>query len=95
MTVYWEYAFAENFLLDLLLLLLALSCARAKGRALNLIAAAAVGGAEAILFPLITVPVWCAYGLKFLGGLLIAIIAVHKGRVKTYLITIGAFFFYT
>lgn len=95
MTVYWEYAFAENFLLDLLLLLLALLCARAKVRALNVIAAAAVGGAEAVLFPLITVPVWCAYTLKFLGGFLIAVIAVRKGSVKTYVIAIGAFFFFT
>ena len=95
MTVYLEYAFAENFLLDLLLLLLALSCARAKLRALNLLAAAAVGGAEAIIFPILVLPVWCAYILKFLGGALIAVISVHKGSGKTYIITTIAFFFLT
>lgn len=93
--VYIEVAFAENFLMDGMLLYLALKCAREKVRPLNLILAALVGAAEAILFPLIPLPVWCAYLVKFLGGALISVISVHKGRPKSYLVAAAAFFLLT
>ena len=50
MVVYWEYAFLENFLLDGLLLFLAVKCARGRAGVFNLLLAAGVGAAEAILF---------------------------------------------
>lgn len=71
MVVYIEYAFAENFIMDLLLLYLSLKCARSRISWLRMIFAAAIGGVEAILFPVIAMPVWCAYFVKFLGGVLI------------------------
>ncbi len=95
MVVYWEYAFAENFLLDGLLLYLALKCARTKAHPVNLLFSAGVGAAEAVCFPLITLPVWAAYLLKFAGGLLLAVLAVRRGGWKTYLITAGSFFLMT
>lgn len=95
MVVYWEYAFAENFLLDGLLLFLALKCARNAVRPLRLIFAAAVGGAESLLFPLFSLPDRCAYAVKILGGILLVVIAVSKGTGKTYLVAGGAFFFLT
>ena len=95
MVVYWEYAFAENFILDGLLLYLALKCARARVRALNLLLAAALGAVEAIVFPLLRLPVWAAYIVKILGGGVLGAVAVSKGTKKTYLIVIVAFFLLT
>ncbi len=92
MEVYLELAFAENFLLDALLLFLALKCARGRIGVLRLLLAAAVGAAEAIVFPLLTLPVWAAYLIKFLGGVLIAIIAVKQGSAKTYIVATVSFF---
>ena len=95
MIVYWEYAFAENFLLDGLLLYLALKCARTKVYRLNLVLAAAVGAAEAVVFPLIYLPVWAAYLVKIAGGILICVIGLRKAPFKSYLITTAAFFLMT
>lgn len=95
MVVYWEYAFLENLILDGLLLYLALKCARLKCYPLNLIIAAGIGGAEAVVFPLLTLPVWAAYLVKAVGGIVIALVAVRKARFKSYLIVTAAFFLMT
>lgn len=91
MTVYLEYAFAENALLDGALLYLSARCAHAETGKLRLAAAAAVGGGEALLIPLLPLPTWCLYPVKLLGGLLLVLIAV-KGTRKTLLFASGAFF---
>lgn len=91
MEVYIELAFAENFLLDGLLLFLALKCARARVGALHLLFASLVGAAEGVLFPLFDLPPIAAYPLKLLGGVLIAVLAVSKGTGKTYLAVSCAF----
>lgn len=91
MTVYVEYAFAENFLLDGLLLYLALRCARAQVRPLRLLLAAAIGGGEALLFPLVSLPAPLAYLVKFCGGAILALVAA-KGGFKTSLVAACAFF---
>lgn len=95
MVVYWEYAFAENFILDALLLVLALLCARARVRWFLLVLAAGVGAAEAVVFPLLSLPVWAAYCTKLLGGALLPVLALGREPVKTYIITEVAFFFLT
>lgn len=95
MVVYIEYAFAENFIMDLLLLYLSLKCARSRISWLRMIFAAAIGGVEAILFPVIAMPVWCAYFVKFLGGVLIVMVAVSEKKRKPYLKTIAIFFLST
>ena len=74
MTVYIEYAFAENALLDGLLLYLALRCARLRVSGWRLALASSAGGAQSLLFPLFSLPVWLSYPVKFLGGVLIAVI---------------------
>lgn len=91
MTVYVEIAFAENFLLDGLLLYLALKCVRAEVRPLRLLLAAAVGGGEALIFPLFSLPSPLAYLVKFLGGALLALIAA-KGGAKVSFLAACAFF---
>lgn len=95
MSVYWEYAFLENFILDGLLLYLALKCARVKCYPLNLLFAAGVGAAEAVVFPLFTLPVWAAYLIKIAGGIVIALIAVRKAKWKAYIVVVTAFFLMT
>ena len=92
MTVYLEYAFAENFLLDGLLLYLSLKCARAKVGPFRLAFAAAIGGGESLAFPLFSLPIWAAYCVKFFGGALLALIAVSKENAKTVLIVVAVFF---
>ncbi len=95
MVVYAEYAFLENFLLDALLLYLALKCARGRVRVWRIALAAAVGAGEALAFPVLGLPAWAAYLVKFLGGALIAVVAVSKGSKKTYIVTVAAFFLLT
>ena len=95
MVVYLEYAFAENFLLDGLLLYLALKCAKGRISVWRLVLSSAIGGAEAIIFPLLTLPNWCAYLLKLLGGILLAVIVVSRGPGKIYFVTVAAFFVMT
>lgn len=95
MSVYWEYAFLENFILDGLLVYLSLKCARIKCYILNLLLAAGIGAAEAVVFPLFTLPVWAAYLIKIAGGIVISLVAVRKAKWKGYAIVTAAFFLMT
>lgn len=95
MVVYWEYAFLENALLDGLLLYLALRCARGTVRVGNLGLAAASGGAEAVVFPLLALPAWAAYAVKVLGGAALCLIAGSGKRTKTYVAVTAFFFLFT
>ena len=95
MTVYIEYAFAENTLLDGLLLYLALRCARLRVSGWRLALASAAGGAQSLLFPVFSLPVWLSYLVKFLGGALIAVIGCPSRRLKPHLWVCAAFFLLT
>lgn len=95
MEVYWEYAFAENCLIDGLLLYLALIFAHGRIRARNLVLASLMGGTEAVLFPLFVFPDWCAYLVKILGGILISTLTVSKGTKKMYFVVCITFFLLT
>ena len=95
MVIYVEVALLENFLLDGVLLYLAIICARAKFSLWRLTVAAGVGAGEAVLFPLLTLPVWAAYLLKFFGGVLLVLIVISGKKVKPYLIGTAVFFFLT
>ncbi len=71
MVVYVELAFLENFCLDLLLLCLAAYAAKVPLRLGRLCLAAALGGAFAVLFPLLALPSFLAWGLKLSVGALL------------------------
>ena len=92
MVVYWEYAFLENALLDGLLLCLALKCVRARVRPAKLLFAAASGGAFAVVFPLLALPVWAAYVVKFASGVVLVLLAGSGKRAKPYCMTTAVFF---
>ena len=95
MIVYWEYAFLENLILDGLLLYLALKCARVRCHILNLLLASAVGGAEAVVFAMLALPVWASYLVKIAGGILLTLLVVRKVSWKSYLIVAVSFFLMT
>lgn len=95
MVVYWEYAFLENSLFDGLLLYLALKGAHAAVRPLRLTAAAGSGGALAVLYPLIALPVWAEIAVKLAGGVLLATIAVSEKEIKTLVWTSLLLFAFT
>ena len=99
MVIYIEYALAENFLIDGLLLYLALLSARRKIRWKRLLFAAAVGAAFAVVFPLLPLPAFASYALKFLFALPLCLLAF--GRIKNkeergrYALTCIFFFAYS
>ncbi len=95
MVVYVEYAFLENFLIDWLILYLATLTARGKKSLLRISFSAAVGGLEAVIFPMLILPVIAAYAVKILGGILLVLLAVKRESTKKYLVTGIAFFAYT
>lgn len=81
MTVYIEYAFLQNFALDGAILYLAFFAARQKCKLKNMLFAACVGATFAVLFPLLILPPWALYVLKFSVGALICLIPF--GKIKT------------
>ena len=95
MEVYLEVAFLENFLLDGVLLYLALVCARVKPSVPRLLTASALGAVEAIVFPPCRLPGAAAYFVKIAGGLLLIAVAVPGKRFRPYWMTAAAFFLLT
>lgn len=92
MTVYLEYAFLENCFLDGLLLFLSLKAAHTKLSAWRLCLAAALGGIAALVFPILKLPAIAALLIKWLIGVLLALIAVKERGLKVHLTVTGAFF---
>ena len=80
MEIYVEYAFLENFLFDGVLLSLALTAARVKRRWGRICLSATLGGAFALLFPLLRLPSLVEILLKLLVGA--ALVACSFGRLK-------------
>ncbi|MBQ8375278.1 MAG: sigma-E processing peptidase SpoIIGA [Clostridia bacterium] len=97
MEIYLEYAVIENFLVDGSLLYLALSASKQKISWLRLCSASVCGAAFAVLFPLLRLPEFLVYTLKFSVGALLCIIAVKPrkqgGRVGLTLLLFYAFSF--
>ncbi len=82
MTVYIEYAFLQNFLLDGVLLWLALQASRAQIRLLRLFLAALFGGVFAVLLPLLSLSSLPAGLLKIAVGLWLPLLAFGRVRSK-------------
>lgn len=99
MTVYIEYALAENFLYDGIFLSLALYAAREKIRWGKLLFSAAVGAAFALVYPLVSLSIFLGIVLKIAVGFLLCMLAF--GRIKTkkdwkrYLLTSLFFFLFS
>ena len=99
MTVYIEYALAENFLYDYLLLRLAFFASREKTKWFKSAFSALLGAIFALLCPFIRLPSLLFLSLKIGVGLLLCLLAF--GRLKTkrewgrYAFTALCFFFLT
>lgn len=75
MEIYIEYALAENFLLDAMLLWLALKAAKQQISFKRIALASAFGAAFAVIFPLLDTGKILSYILKFSVGALLTLIA--------------------
>lgn len=96
MTVYIEYALLENFLIDGMLLYLAFRAAKAPFKWKKLCFSAFFGAAFALLFPLLSLPFWGSYCLKFAVGFLLCLLTFppikNKNDVGRYALTCALFF---
>lgn len=99
MVIFVEYAFLQNFFFDAALLCLALVASKTPLQRRRIIFAAACGGGFALVYPLLTLPIWGGLVLKIAVGLLLCLLAC--GRVKTkkergrYALSSFLFFFLT
>lgn len=96
MTVYVEYAFLENFLLDGVLLGLSLLAARAPFRWWRVLLSAACGAAFALVYPFVRLPDFLDILLKLSVGALLCLLAHGRVRNKKgwgrYALTCALFF---
>lgn len=75
MQVYIEYAFAENFLLDFMLLFFAFRFTRESVRALPIVSASSFGAAFACVFALVAVPYGVSLCIKIAAGIFMCFLA--------------------
>ena len=96
MTVYIEYAFLENSLIDGMLLYLSFRGAKVNFKWKKLCFSAVVGAVFALVFPLLFLPNFFAYLLKFVVGFLLCLLAFpaikNKNDVGRYALTCALFF---
>ncbi len=99
MTVYIEYAFLENLLLDGVLLWLALTASKTAVRWGRLLFSAILGGGFALLFPLLRLSAFWGFCLKLSVGLLLPMLCFPRLRCKSdwskYALSATFFFFFT
>ena len=99
MVVYIEYAFLWNLLLDGALLRLSLYAVKRRVKFGRLLLASLLGSGFAVLFPLLSLPVFLRNVLKFSVGALLCLIAFGKLKRKKewgkYALSIALFFAFT
>lgn len=90
MTLYIEYVFLENFFIDGALLYLTFSLLKRRIFYGRIIFSAVLGGVFALLYPLLNLPNFLSYVLKFSAGVLLPVLATKKekgiGRYATNVI---------
>ncbi len=82
MTVYIEYAFLQNFFLDGGLLWLSGRCVKFPLAWRRLFLAATVGGAYAVVAPLLVLPAFWTQVLQWAVGLCLPLLAVGRAQTK-------------
>ncbi|MGN1051988.1 MAG: sigma-E processing peptidase SpoIIGA [Candidatus Scatosoma sp.] len=75
MEVYAEYAFAENFLIDAMLLYVTFRCTRTPARVLPIVLASSFGAAFAVLYALLSVPYALSLFVKIAAGGVMCLLA--------------------
>lgn len=96
MTVYIEYAFLENFILDFLLLRLSLYAAKEKPRLFKTLYSACLGALFAVVYPLLHLPSVLRTLLKFSSGACMCLLCFQRLKTKNdwgrYAFTLCLFF---
>ncbi len=95
MTVYVEYVFIDNFVIDLLLLKSALSSAGIAVQKRRLVLSAALGAAIALVYPSIKIHLAVLIPLKVAAGFLMVLVSARFARVKDFAVVSALFFAYT
>lgn len=75
MEVYAEYAFAENFLIDAMLLYVTFRCTKTPARALPVVTASSFGATFAVLYALIALPYALSLCIKIAAGVAMCLLA--------------------
>lgn len=91
MELYIEYVFFENFLVDGFLLYLSFFLLKRKIYPLRLLLSSALGGAFALVYPLLVLPDFWQNFLKFCVGVLLAIVGSRENGVSRYAINCFCF----
>lgn len=92
MTVYIEYAFLENFMVDGVLLYSTFAFLKRKISYKKIVFSAALGGSFALLYPLLILPKFLLYLLKFfVGFLLVTVAAKGKNGIGRYAVNAAVF----
>ena len=96
MEIYIEYALIENFLYDGLLLWLAYRAAKVETKAWKVCVSAGVGAVFAVIYPLLSLPLWLGTVCKVAVGCLLCLLPFPKlrarGQMKRYALTVLLFF---
>ena len=87
-----EYAIIENFLVDGALLYLSQVAARKPVCLWRLCLAAALGAGFAVLFPLLVLPPWLGYVLKFAVGALLCLVAQKPKKGRSFGLSVLLFY---
>ncbi len=99
MTVYIEYAFLQNFLLDGILLALSLFAARVPTRAWRILLSACIGGVFALLFPLLRLGRALGAACKIAVGFLLPMLCFQRISTRKewgrYALSTSLFFAFT
>ena len=89
MIVYIEYAFLENFLIDGVLLSLALYMSKVPIKWKKLLFSATLGGVFAVAFPLLALPNALAFVLKISVAVLLCLVALpKKAKVNIWIVVL-------
>ncbi len=92
MTVYIEYAFLENFMVDGTLLYGTFTLLKRQISYKKIVFSAALGGAFALIYPLLILPKFLLYLLKFfVGVLLVTVAAKGKNGIGRYAMNAAVF----
>lgn len=95
MTVYIEYVFIDNFVIDYLLLKATFTLTGNAISKRRLLFCAFLGGAFALIYPLLSVHALLLTVIKLLFGLLLLFLAGNYRSLKNFYINCGVFFGFT
>ena len=95
MSVYIEYAFIDNMIINFILIKTATRCALVKTKFIWLFISALLGTAVALAVPLFSLPSACHIIIKIALAFLMVYVSARFKSVKSYALTLGFFLLFT